>query len=255
MIAAIRAEWLKFRSVRSNLIVVGAIVVLGIGLGALLCGVIPAHATGRNGRGSPIANASERLDIVLAGAGFAALLFGVLGVQIIGQEYRFSTIRATFSAVPNRLKVIAAKLVVLVAVTIAIAVVVVGAALLVGMAILKGRGYPVDLDAFDSWRRIYGTLLVILGYSVMGFGVGMIVRQPIGAIVLVTAWPLVIEQIFVGTLADTVGKWMPYHAASLITQAITKPEDLTPWGGMAYFAVVTLIVCALGATSVMRRDA
>ena len=52
------------------------------------------------------------LGNVIGGVQVAIFLFGTLGVQIIGQEYRFNTIRPTFTAAPWRMRVLAAKLVV-----------------------------------------------------------------------------------------------------------------------------------------------
>ena len=44
------------------------------------------------------------LGIALAGLNLAMLLAGVFGVHLVGQEYRFSTVRATFAATPKRLR-------------------------------------------------------------------------------------------------------------------------------------------------------
>src|SRR5579862_8167155 len=101
----VRSELLKLRSVRSNLVMLGSILVLGIGFGALASGLIPDRER-RTGRPSPIHNPFDRVGIALAGLNLAMLLAGVLGVHLIGQEYRFSTIRATFAAVPRRLSVV-----------------------------------------------------------------------------------------------------------------------------------------------------
>ena len=60
-------------------------------------------------RGAP---ANADLTDITGGVVFATLLFGMLGVQVIGQEYRFNTIRPTFTAAPRRLRVIVAKLIV-----------------------------------------------------------------------------------------------------------------------------------------------
>ena len=108
----IRSEWLKLRSVRSNLFMLASMLVLGVGLGALLTGVIPSSPR-RNGEPSPLHNPFDRVGIALAGLNLVMLLAGVFGVHLVGQEYRFSTIRATFAAVPKRLHVMASKLTVL----------------------------------------------------------------------------------------------------------------------------------------------
>ena len=80
MTAVIHSEWIKLRSVRSNLIVLTVAVLLAVGVAIIV---------------AIVADPSPDNDITLATGGvqIANLLFGILGVQIIGQEYRFNTIR------------------------------------------------------------------------------------------------------------------------------------------------------------------
>ena len=105
MIALIRAEWIKVRSVRSYLWLVVSALVLSYGLAVLVTATVPLEGEVR-------ANVIDRIDLALVGSQLAWMLLGVIGVLIVGQEYRFNTIRVTFAATPVRHKVIAAKAVV-----------------------------------------------------------------------------------------------------------------------------------------------
>ena len=75
-------------------------------------------ADGGRGFGNPCPDGlqavpdAHNLTDLTVGVSLACLLFGVLGVQVIGQEYRFNTIRPTFTAAPRRLPVVLAKLIV-----------------------------------------------------------------------------------------------------------------------------------------------
>src|SRR6476620_2229796 len=100
----IASEWLKFRSLRSTVIVLGAAM-----LGMVLFGAIIAHNTR-----SPAGLDPE--DVVasgpLQGYYLGQLLRAALGVLVVSGEYSSGMIRATFAAVPKRLPVLIAKAVV-----------------------------------------------------------------------------------------------------------------------------------------------
>jgi hypothetical protein len=249
----IRAEWLKLRSVRSNLVLLGTSVLLGAGLGALFTAVVPEH--NRRGGRSPLYRPFDRFEIALAGLFFAKLLLGVFGVHLVGQEYRFSTIRATFSAVPRRLRVMGSKLTVLILTAAVVSAVTIGLAYVIGGAILSSRGFPIDTSVEGFSRVLIGEFLLALVYAMAGYGVGMIVRQPIGGIIIVLAFPLVIEQLFVGLLKTSVGKWMPYNAGAQLLEQHPDKDVFGAWPGFFYFLAFAAVLCVIGAALANRRDA
>ncbi len=239
MIDLIRAEIIRFRSVRSTLVVLfGAIAI------TVLFAVLEAHDLASAPR-------TVHLGEVNAGASLSAFLFGALGVQVIGQEYRFNTIRSTFAATPNRPKVVAAKLLV---VTVACAL-----AALVMMVLAGAVGtLLVDRFAIDGLdlRVVGGTALFAAGWSAMGLGVGAIVRQPIAGILILLGEGFVGEQIIRGVFEGT-GPWLPFlNGVQMMTR--DRPEDLhlrSVLGGGAYFFAVAAVVLAVGIVLVERRDA
>jgi len=101
-----RSEWTKLRSVRSTYWSSLITLLLIIGIGILVCVIFNARW--------PHLNPYQRADFHplranLAGVNFAQLAVGVLGVLVITAEYSTGMIRATFSAVPERLPVLWAK--------------------------------------------------------------------------------------------------------------------------------------------------
>ena len=97
----IASEWLKFRSLRSTLLVLAAAVVGMIAFGAII-----AFNT-RNPAGL------DPEDVVasgpLQGYYLGQLLMGALGVLVVSGEYSTGMIRATLAAVPRRVPVLVAK--------------------------------------------------------------------------------------------------------------------------------------------------
>lgn len=242
MINAIRSEWIKFRSVRSNLILLAAGAALTIAIGGL-----QINDLADNG------NALFRLSDINAGVQIAVFLFGALGVQILGQEYRFNTIRPTFSATPNRGKVLAAKFVV---VTVACAAVTL--AMMAVLALMGSLFLPrFEMDSVD-FRIIWSTALFAAGWSAMGLGVGAILRQPIAGIIVLLVEGTVAEGILV-SIFHGLAKWAPFQNG---VQMTGRPSDYEQdivyrsiLGGGIYFFLVMAVVLGIGVVLAQRRDA
>ena len=102
------AEWIKLGSVRSTWWTLAVTVLLGAGLTILLCW--------GNAEWLASADADESAgSFITWGMMIAPVMAVVLGALAVTTEYGTGMIRTTFSAVPTRGRVLAAKLVVLAA--------------------------------------------------------------------------------------------------------------------------------------------
>ncbi len=241
MIDLIRSEMIKFRSVRSTVVVLLAAIGITV-LFALL-------------QANDLSDGSETVHLgdINAGASLSAFLFGALGVQVIGQEYRFNTIRTTFAAVPIRWKVLLAKLVVVVTACALAALAMMLVCVAIGFAVLDN----FDIDGLDQ-RLLWGTALFAAGWSAMGLGVGAIVRQPIAGILILLGEGFVLESIIVQVFKWTA-PWLPFlNGVQMMSRSDQGTSDIelrSVLGGGIYFFVVTAIVLAIGAVLASRRDA
>ena len=95
----VRSEWTKIKTVRSTMWTIGVTIVLGIGIGALVTTLTSSHWSSMN-LGSRVSFDPTQSSLV--GLLFAQFAIGILGVLVISAEYTTGTIRATFSAAPNR---------------------------------------------------------------------------------------------------------------------------------------------------------
>src|SRR5256886_3165218 len=108
------SEWTKLHSLRSTRWSLLVATVLGIGLPLVFAAVTSSHW----GSMSFHERADRHpLDIALAGVNVAQLAVAVLGVLVITGEYSTGMIRASLTAVPKRLPVLWAKLLVYAVVT------------------------------------------------------------------------------------------------------------------------------------------
>src|ERR1700710_2943157 len=105
----LRAEWLKFRTLRSTVAVLAA-AAAGMVLIALIVGYNTRHLTGNIQPDDHVPSST------LQGYYLGQLLIGALGVLFVSGEYSTGMIRSTLTAVPRRLPVLLAKIVVLVSI-------------------------------------------------------------------------------------------------------------------------------------------
>lgn len=240
MINVLRSEWIKFRSVRSNIVLVAA-----AGLLVILVAVLAAHDKSNNNFGGP-----AHLADVTVGIPFALFLFGALGVQIIGQEYRFNTIRPTFTAVPQRLRVLAAKLIVVTTTCALVSVVMLAICALIGSLMLD----DFTIDGLDE-RLMWGTVLFVAAWTALGMGVGAILRQPIAGMLVLLIEAFVVEGILV-SVVKRAGPWLPFNNGIQMTLRDNTDDRLrSVLGGGIYFVLFAAVVWAIGAALAKRRDA
>ncbi len=241
MIDLIRSEWIKLRSVRSTLIMLAAAGVLTVLFAVLIANDQRGNTFGGTGH----------LGDITAGVTVAIFLFGTLGVQVIGQEYRFNTIRPSFTAAPWRMRVLLAKLVVVSVAAAVVSAVMLAVCALIGTVMLD----PFEIDGVDQ-RVIWATLLFAMGWTMYGMALGAIVRQPIAAIVILLIQGLIAEPLLV-TVVKALGPWVPFqNGVQMTSREPADPEIFRSFAaGGVYFFLVTFVLWGIGAYLVNRRDA
>ena len=244
---AIRSEWIKLRTARSNLVLIVLSAAVPIAFTILITATV---------RSSDV-DEQDRFSLLLAGAMVGHLLIGVLGVLVIGQEFRHTTIRVTFTAEPRRARVMMAKALVVVVTGLVVGVVATVFSYAIGNAIMTSRGADVTLPGSTQARAIIGSIVLFALYGLVGLGVGSIIRATAGAITLVVVWPLIVESI-INSILPKIGKWLPFNAGSQLVSTdatINRSEALTPRAGGLVFLIFALVLLAVGTALVSRRDA
>jgi ABC-2 type transport system permease protein len=249
---AIRSEWIKLRSVRSNVVLLIVIVVLSLGV----C-ILASILAGSSNFGT---EADDPLLVILPGVGLSSVLVGVVGAQVIGQEFRFNTVRATFAAVPRRGRVLTAKGVVTAVATTVTIVAMIALCLLTSWIISSARGLSLDLGRDGVPRALAGTVMLCVLYALIGLGLAALVRNAVLAIVVIIVWPFVLEPIvgaLLGLAVDDVGKWFPFTAGNAMTTVDPDvfTESVSPLTGFLILGGLTTVMLAAGWIAVHRRDA
>ena len=242
MIPQLRAEIIKVRSTRTTLgLVLGmiAIILLFVILTALLTSV------------GELSQREQQRNLFSIGS-FAGLFAALAGIMLVTGEYRFGTIRPTYLFTPKRSLVLVAKVVAALVAGFGFALI--GEILSVGIGgvILNQRSISVALTDHDYTLITIGTLIGTALWGGIGVGLGMIVRNQVGAIIGLLAWGFVIQNLLFG-LAPSVGRWTPDQAQNGL-MGLTTSHLLDPAVGGVVLVGWTIAICVAGAVMAARRD-
>ena len=250
--STLRAEWIKFWSVRSTTWSAVMLFVLGAGLTALVC------AASAGWLASSDADES-RLSFVTWGMMFAQITAVVLGALTVTAEYGTGMIRATLAATPRRGPVLAAKGLVLAGTLFVVGTATAFAGYLAGNWFLEREGVGVALSDEGVVRALFGSGLYLAGLGLFAMAVGLLIRHTAAALSVVLGLVFVVGNmafLLPGTWGDWVAKVMPGNAGGVVTQAVPFEGGLlSPWTGFGVFAAEVLALLTIGWMVFQRRDA
>lgn len=264
----LRSEWLKLMTLRSTWWSLGITVLAMLGLAAIFAGSIGFIPEGEDAGISELG-----AQVITFGYYFAQVTVAVLGALVITGEYSTGMIRATMTAAPRRLDVLAAKAVVLALVVFAIGIAATLLSWLITLPLLP-EGMSVDIAASETWEVILGTGLYLTLVALMAFWLGTIVRSSAGAIAAVLGVVLILPIIFtvlMGTGQDWAIDLYPYlpsaagerlMATSGGDAMATDPAaggfagmtQLDPWVGGLVMLGYVVVIGVIGSILVKRRD-
>lgn len=249
----IRSEWIKFRTLRSSWIVMGATVVAIVGIGLLVSYFTKTHWSSMDPGERARFNAVDRS---LVGVNLAQLLVGVLGVLYISGEYGTGMIRATLSAAPTRLPVLVAKAAVFAVVTFVSSIIATAVAFTAGQALLGPHG--VGWGAPGAVRAVFGAALYLTVVGLLGVALGFLVRSTAGGIGalfgLLLILPVIINAL-PSSWNNAVGPYLPSTAGTALWTLRPDGTVLAPWAGFGVFCAWAAAALIAAAVLLRRRDA
>ena len=250
------AEWIKLRSLRSTWAVLGfgAFVVIGFAVSRSENTVqswpefdaVTQHAF------APMGDAFNGLIVSVL-----MIVAGSMGALSIVGEYANGMIRTTFTAVPDRTRVIAAKVLVLGVVMLVFGVVVSGAAFWSSQAILSGLHIGLSIGDPVVFRAVAATALLVPVSALIGLGIGAIARHIAFAIVGVCAVLVVIPGSYRANSYlwyDHIMNTFPYVCwTRLVSPRNFPPSVPVPTIGLAWSMYVVWPVLAVLVTVLLVR--
>ena len=246
-----RAEWTKLRTLRSTWYTLGGAAVASIALSAL---VSLATVSGWDQMSAKQRATFDPTSTALIGVMFAAIIIGSLAVRAITSEYSSGMIRVTFTAIPGRRDVVAAKAAILAVMAFPVGLVSNLLALLAAQQIMAGKSISLSLgDPGVMQAIIFGAVAVSL-VTVMGLGLGGIIRRTAGA---TTALSLVIVggSIFGIALPESARAYLPSSALQAVVSVKASAGLLEPAIGLAVLVGYATVAFVVASRLIARRDA
>ncbi len=229
-------------------------------------GDIAPMVAGPLGSGTPIEQ--SLIGIVV---GLIAVV--VVGARFITSEYRRGLIRTTFAASPRRGRVLAAKAVVIGAVTFAAGLAAVAIALPLNGGIEEAHGsYLYPVTTLTELRVLAGSAAVLAVAAILAVAIGTMVRR--GAVAVTAVIGLIVLPYFLAVLnvlPPVAGAWLlrltpaaglaiqqslpSYPQVSSGCMAAMGCYPLAPWTGFAVLCGYAAAGLALAFVLLRRRDA
>ncbi|NUR70436.1 MAG: ABC transporter permease [Hamadaea sp.] len=256
MTVALRAEWTKLRTSPGTAWLLLAIVALTIGVGAAAAATITCGAAG-----CP----EDPAKISLTGVQLGQALVVILAVSSISGEHATGMLRVSLSAVPNRLRLLTAKALVVTGAIGAAGLVAVAGSFAAGRLLLPGSGFTeahgferLSLSEAAVLRATAGSVLYLVLIALVALGLSTVVRETAASIGLLLALLYLIPLL---TQAVSSPSWKRHlqqitPTAGLSIQATTKLSSLplTPWQGVGVLGCWAVGSLVLAAVVLHRRD-
>jgi ABC-2 type transport system permease protein len=241
----------------------------GLLVGVAIYAVIQAAASAAfagvdAGPGAPMSpglDTAEALRGVYASSAFAAAYIFALVIGVTGMtgEYRYETATPTFLATPRRAWVVVAKGAAHLLVGLGYGLVATVCTFVAGGVVVLVRGHDLGLGTDGLWRAVALAVLAVALWTMVGIGIGTLIRNQIAALLVAVAVTFLVEPLVsLGLYAadlDAVGKWLPSTASTAMTSPPTAYGELLPWwGGALVLAGYALVFGAFGVWLTVRRD-
>lgn len=198
-------------------------------------------------------------DTITSGAATGTLVgllgFGAWAAASTGSEYVHGTLLASLSAVPDRRRLYAAKVVA------AVAIAGIGALVSAVAAVVVVRAASPIGHHLGEPASLLGVVLAAVGVAAVGVAVGVLARSTTSAVAVVTA-ALLLPKSAAGLLGSLQPWVVGASPSTVVTQYVhggqLAPDQTFPGGTalatLTMLGVAAVVVLAAGATFV-RRDA
>jgi ABC-2 type transport system permease protein len=242
----VRMEWTRFASLVSYRWLMASALVLAVGVGLLftLLAIVPSS--------TPDLAGVDPLSMTFASQGMARLALVVVGALMITSEFGTGQALSTFTVVPQRWRVLAAKSVVLTAAATVVGVVTGLTLLISARLLLSANDIPVTTSVADQTSLVLGTAVQFVVVGLFALGLGAWVRSTAGALVGGLATFTVLSSL--GFAYDAVRPYLPGNAAASILAIDVLPG--TP--GPVLSAIVAFgwagLMLGVGALALETRD-
>lgn len=249
---AFRSEWVKFYGLTSNRVL--AVFVFALILANAI--LMPVAYVFRD-RGSPQADYDAYPGMIIDKTGYIGLALAILAALLVTNEYRSGQIKTTLLSLPRRTPVLIAKAAVIASVSFIIGALSAGIGFALAPALLASGGYRYEFGIGDGLRLIIGSGLYLATLSLIGIALGVLIRNVVASVLAVIAVLIlapIVPQIF-SEYGGEITRFFPIQAGSLLLAQPAVVGPLAPWAGYLILLAWSLLLLAIAAVALNRRDA
>ena len=262
MSGVLRAELRRIATTKLWWIVLICIFLLSAGYAALPAAI--ALLQSRAGvASSPFTNPGIIRSIYNGGNVLSRILAMVVGIVAIGSEYRYGTFASSYLAIPRKVRMLVGKAEALLIFGMIYGIASVAAGMLVSVPFVLGSGGTFLLEEPGIWRSIILGVCSIALWSLIGMGLGILIKNmPVALVVGIIIGFLVepiVSVVFFMKRWDQLLNLMPSGATNAMLE-ITSPvlfagHNPAPWWLAALvLAAWCLLPALVGVLSAARRD-
>jgi ABC-2 type transport system permease protein len=180
-------------------------------------------------------------------SGLVQIFALVLGILSVATEFRHGTVTPSLLAVPDRARLMLAKLVTAIVVGALLGLVATGLCAALVLPLLSSRDIATGTDSGEVVKLIAGNGAASALYAAIGVGLGALIRNQVGAIIGALGWLFLIEPLLglIPGFEDVTTKWFPSGAANALagTSETTDALGQVP-AGLLLAAYAALFVAA-----------
>ncbi len=249
MIAAMRSEWIKLRSVRSSYLTFGLTVLISVAGGAAIAASVGTAV--KDGRWHGVYDPTAASFYAIP---FAQLALAVGGVLAAASEYSTGTIRSSLTAVPHRGQFLAAKTTVFALAAFVVSEATAFGCFFAAQPLLATHVAHATLGQPAVARAVIGTGIDLTLIGLLGLALGSLLRHAPAAIAIVVVL-LFIPYEATDALPAWLQRYLPTLAGTQISNVIPAHNALPAWTGLGLMAAFTAAVLAAALTRLCTTDA
>ena len=254
---ALRAEWTKLRTLPST----GWLLAGAVGVTTAVSAIVAAAWHVNAG------STADPTRLAFTGIEIGQAVIAVLAVLAVSEEYGTGMIRVTFSAMPRRLTLLAAKAANLAGLTLPAGLAAVAGCMLAGRLLLPAAGINpahgyalVSLSHDPTLRAAAGSVLYLVLVAMLSLGVATAIRDTgasIGAVLGLLYLPSIAAQLIHDPTWQRHLDQIAPMTAGLAIQVTTNLRNLpvAPWTGLGVLAAWAAAALLAAGLLLRLRDA
>jgi ABC-2 type transport system permease protein len=257
----LRAEWVKYRSLRSSYWAAGITVLLSaLFASILILGIAVAPVEATTDADEVITGTfGERPTLGVLGYGFlfATTLVGVLAVLLVSTERGTGLFNVTFTAVPRRTPVLAAKLVLSAGIGFALGLTIGVVSYLIVSPELAAQGYPAGLFEGDVLQVLLGGAVFLSLIAVLSTSLGSMFRgtaSGAGTVLALLVFAPVLLPLIPAGIGAALARFLPTSAGMMLYQPAGDVGWATILAGSAILLTWVAAAAVAAVVLLKRRD-